>query len=419
MQKRQKYQKNIGQEKHGTEFAGGTGTQENPYIITNGKELKYFQNEVAKGNTYAGKYIKQTQNIYLNNTEEYEKWNEKEPTNKWIPIGDEKSGFSGTYDGGNNKIEGIYVKEGSKEKQGLFGYIYNANIKNIVIEKGYIEGGNYTGGIVGHAQNSSIDNSKNKNVTVKGANYVGGISGSFYVGAMNGEKELKNCINEGNIEGAVYVGGVVGECSTNTLPGQDKNDPSSKIKMYNINNKGKVTGKEQIGGIAGSLRGYRGYTYLYNSSNSGDVLGEKYLGGCAGNFYSSDGYGGMQGNLYVGNFYNVGNIQSVIEGEESIGGIYGDATCQQQGGGAIMKIENCYSLNKTVGTQYVLKSSWASKSAITENNIVIKSQEELKSQEFLNILNEQKEKDKTTYGLELKTWVGGNEQTKEYPKFED
>lgn len=242
----------------------------------------------------------------------------------------------------------------------------------------------------------------------------------FCVGGTNNiKKELKNCINESNVEGTMYVGGIVGMSETSTLgPGHTQNNLGNVIRMYNLGNNGEIIGKENIGGTAGYIMGFRGSIYFYNSFNTGECIGEKSTGGCVGSIHSSDGWGGNSGNVFVGNLYNAGDIQNVTE-VETIGGIYGDATCQYVSNTTKMKIENCYSLNKPIGTKYGKMASGFSKGTITENNIATKTQKELKSQEFINMLNEQKEKDKTTYNLELKKWVQGNEQTKGYPKFEN
>ena len=50
-----------------TSYNKGTGSESDPYIISNGKELAYLAQEVNKGTTYDGKYFKLTNNIHLNN----------------------------------------------------------------------------------------------------------------------------------------------------------------------------------------------------------------------------------------------------------------------------------------------------------------------------------------------------------------
>ena len=55
-----------------TAFAGGTGTKSDPYLISNGAELKYLADQVNANNgknestNFAGVYFKLTADIYLN-----------------------------------------------------------------------------------------------------------------------------------------------------------------------------------------------------------------------------------------------------------------------------------------------------------------------------------------------------------------
>lgn len=304
--------------------------------------------------------------------------------------------------------------------QGLFGSVIDGTIKNITIEKGYIEGGELTGGLVGRVTTSNLDNIKNKSVTVKGTDYVGGIAGAFTEYKNNEKAVFKNCMNESNIEGNSYVGGICGYCITSTqYPGATVNASYHTMEVYNVGNNGKITGKQYVGGVIGSLYAFRSTIYYYNSFNSGDCIGENYIGGCMGRVDSSDGWGWPSGKAFVGNLYNAGSIQSTT-GSESIGGIYGDATAQYYlYSDTAIEIQNCYSLNNPTGTKYTNMSSQFAGGPIRENNIVIKSSQELKSQELIDILNIQKEKDKIKYNMELKTWIEGNEQTKGYPKFEN
>ena len=49
-----------------TAFAGGTGTESDPYQIANGAELAYLASSVNSGETYTGKNFVLTANIDLN-----------------------------------------------------------------------------------------------------------------------------------------------------------------------------------------------------------------------------------------------------------------------------------------------------------------------------------------------------------------
>ncbi len=109
-----------------TGFNSGSGTAGDPYIIKTGAQLKYFANQVNAGNSFSGKYIKLDANINLNGKD-------------WTPIGYSQSKpFSGSFDGNYHEIKNMNVtyKSGNALDSetyyvGFWGYVYNANIKNL------------------------------------------------------------------------------------------------------------------------------------------------------------------------------------------------------------------------------------------------------------------------------------------------
>ena len=77
-------------------FAGGSGTKDDPWQISNGAELAYmahvFNTTVLKdtGETYGHDYFVLTNDIYLNDVSNYDNWGlgKDAPANKWAnPIG--------------------------------------------------------------------------------------------------------------------------------------------------------------------------------------------------------------------------------------------------------------------------------------------------------------------------------------------
>ena len=55
-------------------FAGGSGTEDDPYLISNGSELAYLAQQVNSGNRYEIVHFKLTNDIYLNDTTDWELW---------------------------------------------------------------------------------------------------------------------------------------------------------------------------------------------------------------------------------------------------------------------------------------------------------------------------------------------------------
>jgi hypothetical protein len=143
-------------------FAGGSGSEDDPYQIGNAEELAYLSKQVALGNSYQGKYFRLTNDIDLGGRQ-------------WVPIGgtmelsrlgsrEERSTvpFSGIFDG-NGKT--IYHLEMNRLvfHAALFASLEGAVVKNLHQEKFDIGAGLYAGSIAGDARGASITGCRVKN----------------------------------------------------------------------------------------------------------------------------------------------------------------------------------------------------------------------------------------------------------------
>lgn len=122
----------------------GSGTKKNPYLISSVDDLRHFRSLVNDGNTFQGKYVKQTADIDLDSIE------------NWRPIGlfSKDKYFVGTYDGAGYKISNLHAKQSGKEKRialfgALAGHIRNVNLVNCDVS------GTYAGGIAAYAATGS------------------------------------------------------------------------------------------------------------------------------------------------------------------------------------------------------------------------------------------------------------------------
>ena len=298
----------------------GSGTEEDPYLISTAAELaglSYLvysgtaKQEHINGNYYfSGVYFKQTDNIDL--SEHY-----------WQPIGIyyDRNGtttqhyFSGTYDGDGFTVSGIKTPAGSSNAysyQGLFGYVYgrssiSAEIKNVGVINSNIQGYQYVGGVVGYADSSYS--------TITNCYNTGSVTGGFNVGGIVGSGSPTNCYNTGSVAGSSsFVGGIVGSASSHST-------------ITNCYNTGDVTGSSYVGGITGSASSYSTITNCYNT---GDVTGSSYVGGVVGHTYSTITY-----------CYNTGTVtlNSTGTGTSYVGGIVGSGSPT-----------NCFNLGKVTGT---------------------------------------------------------------------
>ena len=183
-------------------FAGGTGTEADPYLITNARELALIAKNINTVTTdYAGIYFKQTADINLDGAE-------------WQPIGNMSSttSFKGVYDGADYTI---YNMLAVGEYSGLFGWIADsAVVQNLKLVGGSSTGKKYAGGVVGYMVGGTVYNCISELESVVG-DTLGGIVGRAEKGDMN---TIKACVNHTDVTSAVgdtvakniFAGGIIG-----------------------------------------------------------------------------------------------------------------------------------------------------------------------------------------------------------------
>ena len=244
-------------------FAGGTGTENDPYQISTAAQLAYFAKNVNAGNWYDGEYIILKNNINLNDKE-------------WTPIGTDSHPFRGNFDGGNHTVTRMLISNSSADYVGLFGectrHNINSAIKNITVKDSDIHGKRHVGAIVGYAKEINIENCRSIGNTINGKTNVGGICG--YFGGNPGGK-VSQCYNSSKVTGNDSAGGIAGmgdrctaENCLNTgeikvTTRQDKStsggifgsfsDIIASATITACVNLGKVSGGESFGGIVGSI----------------------------------------------------------------------------------------------------------------------------------------------------------------------
>lgn len=319
-------------------FAGGSGTAQDPYLVTNGSELMYLSRAVKNGNTFYGKHIRMTADIRLNPSSDWQDWdslngpdNAFEPIGSYVNAGSYKP-FRGSFDGGGHTVYGLYYSPSSAFR-GIFGYVGpnpTGCIKNLNLAESYLNVGNNSGGIIGYLEDyGSVLNCRN-GATVSGGLWSGGIVG--YVKNTSASTLIDGCVNTGKVYGTSDTGGIVGFADTNCT-------------VTNCTGAGLSKSYERTGGIIGTAKS----STVENCRNNGIVRGTRVIGGVAGelrdstvnkcyNAYSistknlTGGLVGISKQSSIINCFNTGNISLI----EDAGGIVGLA-----GGG---RLENCYSV---------------------------------------------------------------------------
>ncbi len=128
-------------------FAGGTGTQADPYLIDNASQLAY----VATTDLTNGLYFKLVKDIYINDTTNPD-W--KATAKEWV-WADVR--YVGTLDGAGHTIHGLYITK-KQTRMGIFSYVGDSTFKNIKFSNAYIsvaEAVEGVGLIAGQAQTST------------------------------------------------------------------------------------------------------------------------------------------------------------------------------------------------------------------------------------------------------------------------
>ena len=283
------------------------------YQITKEAELKWFRNEINKGNhTIKGKLL---DNITL--------------TDAWTPIGTSESHFVGSFDGNGKTISGLrFDVQNTPEESlylGLFGYVGGnqdsaAEIRDLTVSGeirvaagaarsvlaggvvAYLDNhsklsgvvstvtvniqadGSTAGSIIGRTNNSAsnitVENCANHgDVTVNGT--VGGILGQSSGSSKN--MLIRGCYNDGTISGSDRTGGLIGSVQSGMEPGFGDKPTVYHTVVTDSYNAGAVTG---TGSYTGGLIGENRQAQIRNCYNAANVRGAQKAGGLAGRHHS-------------------------------------------------------------------------------------------------------------------------------------
>ena len=274
-----------------TEFLGGLGTANRPYIIKTKEHLDHVRN-------YLNAHYMMIADIEFTEADFAEGGAFYNDGAGWQPI----RTFNGSFDGNGHTIKGLQIKitGSSTVYAGLFGYVEKCTIQNLGMVDSCIKvtstpSSSVAGGIVGYA-------------------YSGTISDCYNTGSVTASSTSRSS----------YAGGIVGEAYSSTI-----------TDCYNI------------GSVTASATSTSSSSHAY----AGGIVGETYSGTTITNCYNTDiitatasfshAYaGGIVGEAYSGttitNCYNTGII-TAKDGFSHTGGIAGCAESST--------ITNCYYLN--------------------------------------------------------------------------
>ena len=295
------------------EFAGGSGTEEDPYLISTGAQLALLAsvlNEPMVTDTFTTNYnkfydkcYKLTNDINLGGLE-------------WEPISVHIShtvGFRGIFDGNGYSITDYkitYLKYAGHI--GLFGNTYKAKIINLNIDNVEIivtstaDTEICAGGIVGVAFDTYFNNctfSGKIYVTATAEVQVGGIAGQTYEG--NCVNCSANCdIKSISTDGYGHAGGIVGYGG-----GSFSRCSSDGIIMASSNCENSVT--THSGAHAGGIIGYVWDATISASTSSATILAESHnIAGAFAGGIAARVMGSTSTSCSINNCYTTGNVSA-------------------------------------------------------------------------------------------------------------
>lgn len=165
----------------------------------------------------------------------------------WQPIGAAVSQFTGSFDGNEHIITGLYVNRPDTEFIGLFGYIRDNEVSDLGLIDVNITGRDYVGGLAGVGTNSNVSNCYTTG-HMTGRTDVGGL-----VGLASGP--ISNSYSRGIVTATASVaGGLVGS--------------NSAASISNSYSTGLITSPGSAGGLIGSNSGTVTGSF-YDSETSG------------------------------------------------------------------------------------------------------------------------------------------------------
>ena len=340
-----------------TEFAGGTGTEADPYLIETKEHLNNVRNDLEA-------YYKLVADIVFTEADFAANGDFYNDASGFVPIGTKDATFCGSFDGNGYSIRNLLIYNSTTTSDayaGLFA-INNGVIKNLGIENGHISvypdsnryaycgsiaGKNlgtisdcystgsvwsrrYAGGIAGY-NSGTITNCYNNGAITASNDFdlsAGGIVG------YNGDGTISNCYNNGQISSSAnvvstfmttyyaFAGGIVGYGYDGTVEKCYNTGDINATSNVTITESSDAYASANSGGIIGSNRSC-GIWQCYNIGKiSADTTADghwydtaiSYAGGIAGSNASG-----------IGSCYNVGSITTTSStGHNYPGGIAGN-----------------------------------------------------------------------------------------------
>ena len=315
----------------------GTGTEADPYKISNAEELAALIPQVNdNGFDYKGKHFALAGDIDLTGM-------------SWMPIGIAENAFAGNLDGNHCTIRGLNVNAASGYA-GMFGSVSYGTFQDLTLESPVITGNDYCGSLIGYGGGTTLINITAKNVAVSSSGRpAGGLAG-------RGVSKAESCAVEGgNVTGYDRAAGIGTAISDNAPTIVDCHNSATIEATADYG----LTKSIAAGIWACDTYGARG-TFM-GCTNSGTVSGQSYaagiatagrITGCANSGATTSTNGLAAGISNNGNAVKCGNTGTIIG--------YGDVTTMVGGVAGITNFDKgasfCYNTGNVICTY---NKNWA------------------------------------------------------------
>ena len=312
----------------------GNGTPEDPYRITSADDLAKIQEAILNfhnnGNLVNSSTCFEQQNdISMANYNDQCGWE-----GNWYQIGLSASyPFTGYYDGNGYTIRDLKMLDKNAVGASLFGFVNQAIISNLTIEKATITGYGALSAIVGAVttKGGSINKTFIKGCVVKKSTIEsrsdGVVTDGMAIGGIAGMVDpnvnlwIDSCsVEDCTINGAIAVGGILGGGTVYSM-----------TQITNSHNRNtKVTASYNC---AGGIVGYADTLYVYSCSNNGTIKGAASTtvppGNLPANSIYNVGAGGIAGGSGLSTIISSRN-SGTVQGSRGVGGIIGSTLVTTQ-----------------------------------------------------------------------------------------
>jgi hypothetical protein len=216
------------------DYAGGDGTEANPYKISSLRQLKKLSYDIELMGGVEATYQK-----YYQLTTNLDFTNDYTVTQSLV-----NGTFYGSFNGLGHVIKGLHINAGNETVNyiGIISQVSYGEIKNLGREGGSTisTSGAFVGGLAGRIVKSIISNCFNtSNITAP--RYLGGITGAIYY-----RSTIENCYNIGDI--------LCSDLGAGGITGYVIGDAETTVTIVNAYNNGKVNAFNYAATLVGNMR---------------------------------------------------------------------------------------------------------------------------------------------------------------------